>query len=209
MIVHRPTVAASPAPPASRQRASVALFPTRRRERGFAVGMILMGIALLGVVTYAIAAGSRSSASGMTGVGRIASLTAQAGLIRQSVEHCSLNWADGAMPATPTGGLVSNLVCPGVNQNIWTGTVAAAGPLPAPPAGFNAWTYANDAQGVRISAAARLRDAHARSTAEAARRNITGDTAAPLASCVDTGSTVSLVLWIQRTGSAPAATTCP
>lgn len=124
------------------------------RERGVAVGPVVYTVALMAVLSGAIAAGSGMMSGSLRTDKVQAELNAQVNLIRQKITECWIvtQGRPGAdWPATPPSGLVSDLECPGDPagaRNLWTGARPTA--LPRPPTAFDAWEYANDATSVRF-----------------------------------------------------------
>lgn len=126
-------------------------------QRGLALyTMLLMVAAIVIPLTYFVSNNGVASNAINTN-NKATQLSSQARLIMQMVYSCTSNYPTGnnggtthlPYPATPTGNLVSNLVCPGTSANLWTGVDGAY--LPVIPTDFGAWQYVNDATSVRIT----------------------------------------------------------
>ena len=123
----------------------------QQAERGMVVGPILWAVGILAVLMWLIGQGSSDFGAAMTADRISENLIAQASLIRGKIVECWLvtqGRPTAGWPATPASGLVSDLTCPGdpaASQNLWMG--ARPAPLPSPPLGFGAWTYAYSASG--------------------------------------------------------------
>jgi hypothetical protein len=76
---------------------------------------------------------------------------AQAQLVVHRISKCATDYPNGnngtglhqayPLDANPGALAVSSLVCPGSNQNLWSGVDGVY--APSPIAGFAAWTYTN------------------------------------------------------------------
>jgi len=138
-----------------------------RGERGFAIGPILMVITLIAVVGLFMSAGSSTLSASITTDRTAPNLSSQADLIRAKILECWSATQGVATAGYPVGvGVaVGALNCPGDpagSQNLWTGARPTI--LPLPPQGFGAWSYSNDASGIRIQIAP-VDSAHAANSA--------------------------------------------
>ena len=95
--------------------------------------------------------GTGPNVQGQMNAQKTAQLVAQAQLILHRITKCSTDYPDGdngttyhkAYPKDANPGVlaVTSLVCPGNNQNLWSGIDGVY--APAPIEGFGAWTYTN------------------------------------------------------------------
>jgi len=122
----------------------------RSSKQGFAIGPILMVIALLAVLGSLLAGGMGAFSTNAT-VDRIRSeIRGQANLIRAKVQECYMVTMGNSGFGYPTSSNVQvrNLDCPGDptgQQNLWRGARPAS--LPPPVPGFSEWMYFNYAKG--------------------------------------------------------------
>jgi hypothetical protein len=121
------------------------------RQSGFSVLTLLLLIAaLLAGLTFVLIGGG-PNIQGQLNAQTTAQLVAQGQLIVHRITKCATDYPNGnngmglhqAYPADANPGAlaVAFLVCPGSNQNLWSG-VDGVYP-PAPITGFAAWTYTN------------------------------------------------------------------
>ncbi len=98
--------------------------------------------------------GSGPNVQGQMSAQKTAQLVAQAQLILHRITKCATDYPAGdngttyhkaypkdANSGTPVALAVTLLVCPGNNQNLWSGIDGVY--APAPIEGFDAWTYIN------------------------------------------------------------------
>lgn len=129
-----------------------------QRQRGFFVGYILFGIALISIAMTGLAmmtrdAGQRAYLHKVAG-----EVVKQVQVVRNVVAQCAMlhptgDNGTGFAPKFPGGSsvAVSTLECPGApyaNKNLWTGRDGVH--LPLTPTGFTGWNYTNDAAGIKI-----------------------------------------------------------
>jgi hypothetical protein len=121
------------------------------RQSGFSiVTLLFLATALLAGLAF-ILIGSGPNVQGQMNAQKTAQLVAQAQLIVHRISKCATDYPNGdnlmglhkAYPADANPGslAVSSLVCPGNQQNLWSG-VDGVYP-PAPITDFGAWTYTN------------------------------------------------------------------
>jgi type II secretory pathway pseudopilin PulG len=126
------------------------------RQSGFSLLSLLMVAAvLLAGLSFALI-GSGSSVSGQLSTQRASQLVAQAQFIVHRITKCAADYPNGdngmaihkAYPADTTTSPalgpplpIKYLVCPGNNQNLWSGVDGVY--APAPLAQFGEWTYTN------------------------------------------------------------------
>jgi hypothetical protein len=121
------------------------------RQSGFSVlTLLLLVAALLASLTFVLI-GTGPNIQGQLSAQTTAQLVAQGQLILHRISKCATDYPNGnnhmglhsAYPAdTNPGALaVDALVCPGSDQNLWSG-VDGVYP-PAPITGFAAWNYTN------------------------------------------------------------------
>jgi hypothetical protein len=127
------------------------------RQSGFSVLTFLMlAAALLAGLTFVFIGGG-PNVQGQLNAQKTAQLVAQAQLIVHRVTKCATDYPTGdngtshhkpypkdgntGTPDTPTALAVPSLICPGNNQNLWSGVDGVYAPTPI--ADFGAWTYTN------------------------------------------------------------------
>lgn len=131
--------------------------PTRfSPESGIALGPILFVLAILGILTAVLSAGTGSFGIAGTTDRIAADIPTQANLIRAKINECNMMYGTGAQPdgsrqnydGYPSSGGVSiavtSVTCSGDATgltNIWSGARTAN--LPPPTNGFNSWNYIN------------------------------------------------------------------
>ena len=118
-------------------------------ESGIALGPILFVLAILGILSAVISAGSGSfGAAGI--IDRVsADIPSQANLIRAKINECNMMYGtnsngDGYPNSGGVSIAISTVTCTGDPtglQNIWTGNRTAN--LPPPSLGFGSWYYIN------------------------------------------------------------------
>ena len=134
-------------------------LPNANAGRGFVLPLLLGAIAIMATLTAAMTLASRTGLSQVQSAGKIQQLYVQAQLVRTRLFKCGFDYPSGdngtgyrpQLPAATTAVAVSALVCPGAPTaagSLWSGTDAVW--LPAPPGGFGAWTFVNDATSARI-----------------------------------------------------------
>jgi hypothetical protein len=123
------------------------------RQTGFSVlTLMILAIALLTGLAFLLI-GSGPNVQGQLNTQRSAELIAQAQLIAHRLTQCTTDYPQGdngtafhkAYPrdTNPGARAVADLICPGSNQNLWSGVDGVY--LPQAPSGFNAWQYTNTA----------------------------------------------------------------
>jgi len=163
------------------------------RQSGFSLlTLLLTAAALLAGLSF-ILVGAGPSVQGQVSAQKAAQLVAQAQLITHRLSKCATDYPGGdngtplhrAYPrdANPGPLAAAALVCPGSNQNLWSGVDGVY--APAAIAGFEAWTYSNGNPAV-ITITTLQPDAYAAAVAAAAQRlggaaaattiNVAGDT---------------------------------
>lgn len=132
---------------------------TRKRVSGFGIGYILGIISLFGVMATGLSAMTSRTARAEFVATATSALFAQQDKIRNAIVLCVVRYPSGnngttyniKYPAGSTAVAVTSLTCPGdpnTNKSIWQGK--NGGFLEAPPTGISAWTYINDATGIRF-----------------------------------------------------------
>lgn len=180
----------------------------RAGMRGFGLAQVIVTIALISALAAANSVASRSTNIQNLRLTVDAEITTQAHLIRQRVIQCNLRYPTPGFPTTPGSGLVSDLACPGAPagyQSLWN---SANNPsLPKSPSSHGEWSYANDADGIRITITALA--------GYVTNPQVTGgqNTAwrrfhSSEADCSQNGSAASVTVWIQKNPSAPAPSAC-
>lgn len=122
-------------------------------QTGFSIlTFLLAAVVLLGSLIF-VFIGSGPNVQGQLNTQRSAELIAQAQLIAHRLTQCASDYPQGdngttfhkAYPpdANPGARAVADLICPGSNQNLWSGVDGVY--LPQAPSGFNAWQYTNTA----------------------------------------------------------------
>jgi len=117
----------------------------RRHENGNILFYILIGVLLMGALTYVSTRSSGDTAAGTTAARLSEDIKSQAQLIRSALSECLLvnSYGYPLEPAAP--GLVKDIECqigdsPDVFQPVFTGTSNRF--LPQPPAPFtDGWIY--------------------------------------------------------------------
>lgn len=121
------------------------------RQSGFSVlTLLIVAAAMLAGLTFALI-GSGPSLQGQLNTQRATQLVAQAQLIVHRITKCAVDYPNGnngmavhkAYPADTNPGplAIKDLVCPGSNQNLWSGVDGVY--APAPLAQLGDWTYTN------------------------------------------------------------------
>lgn len=136
------------------------------RQTGISLlSLLIVAAVLLAGLSFALI-GTGPSVSGQLNTQRAAQLVAQAQLIVHRITKCAVDYPNGnngmaVHKAYPTDSTTSpalgpplpikNLVCPGNNQNLWSGVDGVY--APAPLAQFGDWTYTNASPAIiRITA---------------------------------------------------------
>ena len=128
------------------------------RQSGFSVLTLLMLVISLATGLAFLLIGAGPNVQGQMNVQKTAQLVAQAQLILHRITKCATDYPAGdngttyhrvypkdantGAPDMPVALAVTSLVCPGNNQNLWSGVDGVYAPPPI--AGFEAWTYTND-----------------------------------------------------------------
>jgi hypothetical protein len=138
--------------------------PNMRAQRGIGVAYILTFIALVAIVTAAMAKFGRDSVRSRLNFETSSALLEQSQLIRNRLLVCGVSFPAGdngtgfhpIYPPTPVSGLLADAQCPGqpLPNNLWTGSGGLR--LPPSPHGFEQWRYQNDSTSVRVSIAPRV-----------------------------------------------------
>ena len=128
-------------------------------NKGFAIGVILLCVALIAILAAGFAISSRGLPANIYTGACVSELVSQANLIRTKIGKCGVDYPEGdngtsfhkTYPAGATETEVSALTCPGASaesNGLWTGIDGTF--LPKTPTGFNSWKYFNDATSARI-----------------------------------------------------------
>ena len=137
-------------------------FLKAKRQGGFIVAYIMMGIALIAISMSALAFMHNDSAGKLLIYNNSVAIQKQIASIQGMVTNCALlyptgNNGSGYHNAYPGGASVDvlQLTCPGApfsNKNLWTGRNGTVPPLA--PRGMGGWVYTNDASGIRLTISA-------------------------------------------------------
>jgi type II secretory pathway pseudopilin PulG len=124
------------------------------RQSGFSMLTLLLLAATLAAALVFVVVGGGPNVQGQLNAQKAAQLVAQAQLVVHRITKCATDYPAGDNGTTyhkpypkdgntgvPVALAVTALVCPGNNQNLWSG-VDGTYP-PAPIADFGAWTYTN------------------------------------------------------------------
>ena len=118
------------------------------KQAGFSIlSLLFVGAGLIAALAFLLA-GLGPNVSAQVSNQKSVQLQAQAQLIVHRIGKCAADYPAGdngsgvhkPYPAG-AGGAVSDLICPGSGQNLWSGNDGVY--LPSPPAGFSGWTYSN------------------------------------------------------------------
>lgn len=139
---------------------SVRHISERRKQRGFMLGYVMLGLALTSLSLMALARMGGKSADSKRMAEMRDEVVTQANLIRAKLIACTVSFPGGdnglgfrpQLPNTPASGVVDDVACPGnpnANKSIW----APAQGIHAPRrlSGLGAWHYTHDAMSARIS----------------------------------------------------------
>jgi len=121
------------------------------RQAGFSIlTLLLLAIAVVGGLVFTFI-GTGPNVAGQMGAQRAAQLVAQAQLIVHRITKCAADYPNGdngtalhkAYPSDANPGplAVASLICPGNNQNLWSGSDGVY--PPTAPTSFGAWSYTN------------------------------------------------------------------
>lgn len=163
------------------------------RQSGFSLLTLLFTAAALAAGLSLVFIGAGPGTQGPLGMQKVAQLVAQAQLITHRLSKCATDYPAGdngtplhkAYPrdANPGPLAATSLVCPGSNQNLWSGVDGVY--APAAITGFEPWTYSNGSPAV-ITITTLQPEAYAAAVAVAAQRlggaaaatttNVAGDT---------------------------------
>ena len=121
------------------------------RHSGISLLYMLLLIAALMAGLVFVLIGTGPNIQGQLSAQTAAQLVAQGQLILHRITKCATDYPNGnngsgmhlayPLDANPGPLAVSSLVCPGSNQNLWSGTDGVY--PPAPISGFAAWSYTN------------------------------------------------------------------
>lgn len=161
----------------------------RQKARGFAAATVLFAIALFVLVGAATSTISRGNAKAKMFHEIKEQMISQTELTLSMLLLCRTLYPTGdngtllhpQYPGAPTGIALDQATCPGSGASIWSGDSRAIAPRPLP--GFTAFTYFNDASGVRIETTATNPDTYYMNLMQAvkaklgmAQANINGNT---------------------------------
>lgn len=145
-------------PPGLKNRGFTRKRMRKYRQQGF-VAYVFVVIAMLSIVAIAASKMSLGGGQAQWKFETRKALLDQSNIIRSRVIACGISYPSGdngsgfhpRFPATPTSGLVVDMVCPGqpAPNNLWTGVGGMS--LRASPGGFSGWKYTNDGANIRIS----------------------------------------------------------
>jgi type II secretory pathway pseudopilin PulG len=147
------------------------------RQSGFSVLTLLLMVAVLLASLAFVLIGSGPNVQGQLVAQKTVQLVAQAQLLTHRITKCATDYPNGdngtglhkayPLDANPGALAVTSLICPGSNQNLWSGVDGVY--APAPVAGFAPWTYTNASPAV-ISIQTTLADTYSAAISAAVAR---------------------------------------
>lgn len=137
------------------------MIRSHQRSGGFVAAAVLFAIGLLVLLGSVVAITARNTANAKQFQEIKEQMVAQRDLIANMLLLCRTIYPNGnngsgnagllQYPATPAGGLVSSITCPGAPSasSIWSGDSRSLAPRALP--GFQPWTYVNNGTNIQIA----------------------------------------------------------